>query len=81
MARAKLEQGKKFSWLKLLLSPPFKFIKMFLIKRGYLDGFYGFLLAVVSSYSTFMKYILMRVLEKDESTGSDKSAAKNKPNY
>lgn len=65
MAKAKLDRGKKFSWAKLLLSPPFKFIKMYLIQRGFLDGFYGFLLAVVSSYATFLKYTLMRELEKE----------------
>lgn len=65
MAKAGLDRGKKFRWGKLLLSPPFKFIKMYLIKRGFLDGFYGFLLAVVSSYSTFLKYTLMKVMEEE----------------
>jgi glycosyltransferase involved in cell wall biosynthesis len=79
MARATLERGKKFSWTKLLLSPLFKFVKMFLIKRGFLDGFYGFLLAVVSSYSTFLKYVLMRVIVKEGKKDPARSAAKNKP--
>jgi glycosyltransferase involved in cell wall biosynthesis len=81
MARAALDRGKKFSWIKLLLSPPFKFIRMFLLKRGYRDGFYGFLLAVVSSYSTFLKYVLMRVIVKEGNTQQARSAAKNKLNY
>ena len=74
MARATLDRGKKFSYGKLLLSPPFKFVKMYLIKRGFLDGYKGFLVAVVSSYSTFLKYILMREMEKDLA----KSDTKNK---
>lgn len=81
MARATLDRGKKFSWVKLLLSPPFKFIKMYLIRGGFLDGFYGFLLAVVSSYSTFLKYTLMRVMKNEQTIGPAESPAKNKPNY
>jgi len=80
MAKAGLDRGKKFSWTKLLLSPPFKFIKMYFIQRGFLDGFYGFLLAMVSSYSTFLKYALMRVIEKEGMKGPAKTHEKNRTN-
>ena len=32
------------------------FVKMYLLKAGFLDGKQGFLLAVLSAHSTFVKY-------------------------
>jgi glycosyltransferase involved in cell wall biosynthesis len=78
MARAALDRGRKFSWFKLFFGPPFKFVKMYLLQKGFLDGFYGFLLAMVSSYSTFLKYTLMRVIVKERMEGPAKTHAKNR---
>lgn len=49
------QKTKPFLILKLFFSPFFKFIKMFFIKLGFLDGFHGFVLAVYSSFSEFIK--------------------------
>jgi hypothetical protein len=32
------------------------FVKSYVFKRGFLDGFNGFCIAAVSSYYTFVKY-------------------------
>ncbi|MCS7203642.1 MAG: glycosyltransferase family 2 protein [Thermodesulfovibrio sp.] len=42
--------------LKMIFSPIFTFIKMFILRFGFLDGTKGFLLAVLYSYYTFLKY-------------------------
>ncbi|MDF5237731.1 glycosyltransferase family 2 protein, partial [Vibrio parahaemolyticus] len=34
----------------------FRFFKMYIIKRGFLDGRHGFLLAVLSANTTFTRY-------------------------
>ncbi|MBJ6874345.1 glycosyltransferase family 2 protein, partial [Vibrio cholerae] len=33
------------------------FLKMYILKRGFLDGIHGFILAWLSMHSTFVKYI------------------------
>ncbi|MBI1824721.1 MAG: glycosyltransferase family 2 protein [Nitrospirae bacterium] len=41
---------------KMLLRPPVTFIKMYLIKRGFKEGAFGFILCVLYSFYTFLKY-------------------------
>ena len=41
------------------------FVKMYLLKAGFLDGKQGFLLAVLSDHSTFVKYADLWVRTKD----------------
>jgi len=40
----------------LIINPASTFIKMYLLRRGFLDGVHGFLLAVLYSFHTFLKY-------------------------
>jgi len=65
-AKHSFKIGKRFSYLKLLLSPTFSFIRRFFLKRGFLDGFEGFVLSVMASYYTFLKYLKLWELEKNE---------------
>ncbi|MEI8610864.1 glycosyltransferase family 2 protein [Enterovibrio sp. Hal110] len=41
------------------------FLKMYLLKRGFLDGKQGFLIAVLSAHSTFVKYADLWIREND----------------
>ncbi|PKL52486.1 MAG: glycosyltransferase family 2 protein [Nitrospira bacterium HGW-Nitrospira-1] len=41
---------------KMLVSPVFTFLKMLLIKQGFRDGIRGFMLAILYSFYTFLKY-------------------------
>lgn len=50
-------------WHTLLLRPLFTFLKMYALKRGFLDGMPGLFLAVSYSYYTFLKYY--RINEED----------------
>lgn len=67
-AKGALKRGKKFSLFKLLTSPAGAFIRRYLLKRGFLDGFEGFVLSVMASYYTFLKYLKLWELEKNESS-------------
>ena len=50
-------EGKKSASLfSALLHGFFRFFKMYIIKRGFLDGRHGFLLAVLSANTTFTRY-------------------------
>lgn len=56
--------GKKGRAFDLLFRPPVKFINMYLIKRGYLDGIYGFIVSIIGSFYVFMKYLKLWQLSR-----------------
>lgn len=41
---------------KMTMSPVFTFFKMFFLKQGFRDGIHGFILAILYSFYTFLKY-------------------------
>ncbi|QPB43399.1 glycosyltransferase family 2 protein [Rodentibacter haemolyticus] len=49
-------KGKKATLLQGITHAISCFVKMYIIKAGFLDGKQGFLLAVLSAHSTFVKY-------------------------
>ncbi|MGD8117149.1 glycosyltransferase family 2 protein [Vibrio sp. TRT 29B02] len=49
-------RGKKASLSQGMIHALGCFLKMYLLKRGFLDGKQGFLIAVLSAHSTFVKY-------------------------
>jgi glycosyltransferase involved in cell wall biosynthesis len=51
------ESGKRFSLFKLLLNPFWRFFKEFILKRGFLDGFPGFVIAVNTMFYVFIKQV------------------------
>jgi hypothetical protein len=48
--------GKKFSWMHLLGNPLVRFFRDYFLKRGFLDGFPGFLIAVNTMFYVFVKH-------------------------
>lgn len=42
---------------KMSLNPIFTFLKMLFLKQGFRDGIHGFILAVLYSFYTFLKYL------------------------
>ena len=65
MAKEMFEKGKKGSLTKLILSPPFKFIKKYIFQLGFLDGYAGFIVSTMSAYYVFVKYAKLRSLIKE----------------
>jgi (heptosyl)LPS beta-1,4-glucosyltransferase len=51
-----VKKGKSFALADILIRPAVIFIKMYFIKKGFLDGLQGFILAVFSSAYVFTKY-------------------------
>ncbi len=56
-AQSLLEEGRGAGVADLLLRPPFTFFKMYLFKRGFLDGIHGLILALLSSVHVLLKYV------------------------
>ncbi|MFT2007335.1 glycosyltransferase family 2 protein [Pontibacter sp. 13R65] len=57
-------RNKTTSVLTLLVKPPFKFLKMYFLQLGFLDGFAGFCISVISSYAVFVKYAKLYLYNK-----------------
>lgn len=62
-ARDLFDRKKSFSYLKLIFKPVSKFLETYLIKRGFLDGFPGFVISIGAAYSVFLKFAKLRELE------------------
>jgi hypothetical protein len=50
------KKGKDFKVLDIVIRPIVIFTKMYILKRGFLDGIQGFILAMFSSAYVFTKY-------------------------
>ncbi|MBI4527655.1 MAG: glycosyltransferase family 2 protein [Deltaproteobacteria bacterium] len=59
-------QGRRWRWSDNLLRPPFRFFRSYLWKRGFLEGFPGFFVAVTGAVYVFLKYVKLRELELRE---------------
>lgn len=66
-AREMYHRGRRPLLVKLLFSPPAAFVKMYLLKLGFLDGIEGFILGVFSSYYVLVKNLKLWELENIES--------------
>jgi len=55
-ANEKFNRGNKFRWTDLLFRPPWRFIKSYILKRGFMEGRQGLIIAIMSSYGVFIKY-------------------------
>ncbi len=59
-------QGRRSSFVKIWISPLFSFLQNYFFKMGFLDGWKGFVCATMTSWYTFMKYVNLRELEKQQ---------------
>jgi len=50
-------KGKRAKVSDVIFRPLAVFLKMYFVKRGFLDGFLGFILAVSSAFHVFSKYV------------------------
>jgi glycosyltransferase involved in cell wall biosynthesis len=57
-------QGKRAGWWNLVWNPFMAFVKTYIFRLGFLDGFYGYVIARQSAYQTFLKYAKLRMLQK-----------------
>ena len=59
-----VSKHKRKSLLHILLKPMARFIKIYFIKLGFLDGFYGFVIARNSAFALFLRYAKAREIKK-----------------
>jgi hypothetical protein len=63
-AREAVNIGKRTSLLKIIVNPFWKFFRDYILKAGFLDGYYGFIICKISAQATFIKYVKMKELYK-----------------
>ncbi len=53
---------KHVGYRRLLLDPPWTFLKTYVVQRGFLDGLEGLIIAFMASFYTFLKYAKARLM-------------------
>jgi glycosyltransferase involved in cell wall biosynthesis len=66
-AEEKWARGQRARIVDLVLRPAAKFLGMYLLKRGFLDGTTGFVMAVTGSFYVFLKYAKLWALPRRDS--------------
>ena len=68
-AQQKFVADTPFRITDLLFRPAFRFIKGYLLRRGFLDGMPGFIIACSNAYSAFLKYAKLWELHRRQTQG------------
>ena len=58
------KQGKKVNLFHILIKPPARFFIHYIIRKGFLDGFAGLILAKTQAYAVLTRYIKLWLLNK-----------------
>lgn len=61
------QKGKKATFIKRFLSPIIKFVRDYFLKFGFLHGFKGFQICIISGYATYIKYKKLKELNSIKS--------------
>ena len=65
-AESLVTRGKKSSWFNMIFNPWWAFFKGYFLRLGFLDGFYGFVIAVNVAHFTFLKHIKVYQKQKNK---------------
>jgi len=71
-AKSFFEVGKNASYFNILFHPVWRMFRDYIIKLGFLDGFYGLVISMNSAHETFLKYIKLKKLNSDAEKASKK---------
>ncbi len=56
-------KGRRFRWIDILFRPPFKFLRMYVLKAGFLDGMAGLVASLMGACYVCMKYARLYEIE------------------
>jgi glycosyltransferase involved in cell wall biosynthesis len=62
-AKVALEAGKRANIFVIFGSPIVKFFQSYVLRLGFLDGYYGFVVCAISAFARFTKYIKLKQLQ------------------
>ncbi len=64
------KRGKRCGLGALLVKPFGRFLKMYVLRRGFLDGAPGFLVCALGAMSVFVRYAKLWAMQRAEATGA-----------
>jgi len=65
-AKEAFMKGAKASIIKAIIKAIWKFKRDYFFKLGFLDGYYGFVICILSAYAAFIKYIKIIELKNSQ---------------
>jgi glycosyltransferase involved in cell wall biosynthesis len=68
IAQSMFDAGAKRSRSKIILSPLWSFINGYFLRLGFLEGYNGFVIAVLTTQQSFLKYQKLRQLQRQQIT-------------
>lgn len=68
-SKAEYEKGKKSNFFLIWFKPRFKFFRDYILKLGFLDGYYGYVVCKNSAHAKFLKYVKLKALHQSNNTG------------
>jgi glycosyltransferase involved in cell wall biosynthesis len=74
-AREKVKRQVRFPLLRMLVQPPFKFFKMYILKQGFREGTAGLIMAIMGALYVFLKYAKLWELYSQEWRGGAQGPA------
>lgn len=66
IAQSLFDAGIKKSKAKIILSPLWSFINGYLLRLGFMEGYNGFIIAVLTAQQSFLKYQKLRQLQRQQ---------------
>jgi hypothetical protein len=64
-AKAFFENNKKSSLFNIFFNPKWRFFCSFILRLGFLDGYYGYIICKIDAHTTFLKYTKLHELNKN----------------
>lgn len=65
-AKKDFDNGRKTNFFKIAFAPAFRFISMYVIKLGFLDGYLGYYIAKTTAFASFLRNMELLVLKKKQ---------------
>lgn len=56
-AQEAFKKGKKANFINIYINPIWRFIRDYFLRLGFLDGYYGWLIAKNTAYEVYLKYV------------------------
>ena len=64
-ARELYDKGKSTSTFKILIKSGARFFRNYFLKKGFMDGYYGFLICRISAFSSMIRYAKLKEMYKN----------------
>ncbi|MCF8377994.1 MAG: glycosyltransferase [Bacteroidales bacterium] len=66
VAQAYFKANIRANFINIAIHPVWRLFRDYIIKLGFLDGFYGLIISVNASHETFLKYVKLRDLYREK---------------